>query len=631
MRPSFLLLVDGGHAPSLPVPSSYRKLIRRMGATCAGARVEVTREPLSAARLAGVGLLLLPAPTAPFAPEEARAIRSFLMRQGGALWVLACAPAEGGGGEGSAGESSEEDSEGGSGSDVSRASRASEAGGSAGSPHGGGARAASPVSLASLLASLPCGLRLHSRTTVLRACFAPGRGCAHPSQALLEGAPLCAHFGGWVARSHAAAAPGAGGGGEAGGQEGCRGDAAGAARVCLAFPRGCTLGVARPAVALLGTGACGYPFHTPVAAAALVGGAGGACGAAAGRLLLLGSAAALSDAWLGHSHNAAVASGCLAWLALGAEAATGISAPGRPAPGARCLAAILERRPPPRPDAEGGEGGEGGTQGARGEGGDVGSGDGGSGDGDGDAGGDGGSTRRPPPLRGAASHRPLPAPRRCAAAACAPPRPPLAPDVSALAATLRPCLERPEPLPSLGRGGAGLRALLASGRGGASRSGTPAVAAAAAAAAAAAHAPLGVPPGPLRLIPPALEAPLARPALAVYPPPWPRPRPPPLECWDLEEAWRERAGALAEAAAAAARAAPAAEAPAAFAAAAAAPLAAPLAAREGPEAALEAALAAILAWRLTGADARAAGAAQGAACGTVAAHLPPRCACEKAG
>ena len=118
------------------------------------------------------------------------------------------------------------------------------------------------------------------------------------------------------------------------------------------------------------------------------------------------------------------------------------------------------------------------------------------------------------------------------------PPPPLAPDVTALAQPLRPCLQRPEPLPP------DLPSLFETRLYGVSADAIP--------LAVALFERLGVAHARLSLIPPQFEAPLPRLRLAVFPPAFPEPPPPPLECFDLDSEWATVAERLAATAAAAA-------------------------------------------------------------------------------
>lgn len=143
----------------------------------------------------------------------------------------------------------------------------------------------------------------------------------HPKEAFVSRGCLSKAFGAAVARVQArtrsAAAAltggettpgGSGGGGSATGRR----DAAllvarGADGVEFAYPRGCSLSVARTAVPLLSTGNVCYPIQRPVAA--VVQARGG------GRLCVVGSAEAFSDEWLGKECNAAIADTLFRWLA----------------------------------------------------------------------------------------------------------------------------------------------------------------------------------------------------------------------------------------------------------------------------------------------------------------------------
>ena len=159
----------------------------------------------------------------------------------------------------------------------------------------------------------------------------------HPKEAFVSRGCLSKAFGAAVARVQArtrsAAAAltggettpgGSGGGGSATGRR----DTAllvarGADGVEFAYPRGCSLSVARTAVPLLSTGNVCYPIQRPVAA--VVQSRGG------GRLCVVGSAEAFSDEWLGKECNAAIADTLFRWLAkvdVAAAAAGGSAAGG---------------------------------------------------------------------------------------------------------------------------------------------------------------------------------------------------------------------------------------------------------------------------------------------------------------
>ena len=81
------------------------------------------------------------------------------------------------------------------------------------------------------------------------------------------------------------------------------------------YPRGATLQVQKPAVAVLSSGKVAYPMHRPVGAMWESGKAGG--GGEAGRICVLGSALLFDDAWIEKEDNARLAEFVFEWLRPG--------------------------------------------------------------------------------------------------------------------------------------------------------------------------------------------------------------------------------------------------------------------------------------------------------------------------
>lgn len=402
------------------------------------------------------------------------------------------------------------------------------------------------------LEAMECGISLHANT-VLRATYVAGQGLHHPKDALISGAAaISTPFGAAVARLQAKARASTGGTGvtptsvssQSLSSDGARrSDREWAEGVSLAYPRGCTLRLQRPAVPLLGTGSMCYPFYTPVVAVCELGGSllstanvtatsgsstSARSGASAsntpampqpaltghrpGRLAVIGSAAMMSDDWLGRECNASVLEAALTWLlrqeadpaAARGDADSDATAPAvvpvatSDAETAAVRRALSLMATPRAADTAWTALAAGGA----------------------------GAIDAPSLHARASDSASASSPALC--------DPPLAPDIAALSAPLRPCLQTPEPLPL------DVRSLFETSLFGFSMTAVP--------AAVGLYGTLGVAHSPLTLIPPQLETPMPRLRLAVFPPAFPEPPPPPLECFDLDAEWATPAERLASSA-----------------------------------------------------------------------------------
>lgn len=226
----------------------------------------------------------------------------------------------------------------------------------------------------------------------------------------------------------------------------------GADSVELAYPRGATLNVSKPALPLVSSGFVSYPINRPIAAVVEVRPAGsssngaaaaqasfkGAAAAAAssgsggGRIAVIGSAEMLSDEWIGKEANSSLAEVAVRWLMRVDKLSSGNAAQ---VPRAsddddesggsidRFIAAIASSSS----SSSGADGGGGG--GGRG-----GKGKGGGGGSSGPGRGPGGGSVGPGDVNGSGGDRDISEPY-------------LLPDTASLADRLRSCLQESEPLP----------------------------------------------------------------------------------------------------------------------------------------------------------------------------------------
>lgn len=186
------------------------------------------------------------------------------------------------------------------------------------SPTGAAALRSGPASPNEVLNAVtaPYGISLNS-DAVVRTVY---HKYLHPKEVYIgKGGVVIDAFAGVVAKMHAksrAAAVNLAGGasGEGGSSSTSPSAASGAAAgkaaasaVELAYPRGCTLSLARPSVPLLSSGAISYPVCRPIGAVSEVRKTGG-------RVAVLGSAEMFTDDWLGKEHNAAVVEALFRWL-----------------------------------------------------------------------------------------------------------------------------------------------------------------------------------------------------------------------------------------------------------------------------------------------------------------------------
>ena len=255
--------------------------------------------------------------------------------------------------------------------------------------------------------------------------------------------------------------------------------------VDIVYPRGCTLAVARPAVALMTSGSACYPVEEPVLAVREMRTAAstGASNDVGGRIAVLGSVEMLSDAWLGREGNAAVCTALFHWLCSGGSSSSKTKAV-RWRGIAPTRAAMLEQRLA--------------------------------------------NIGAPSPMTSAALHGEELSGHEGRAGDTR-----LLPDIGSLAERLRGCLQEPDPLP------ADIPALADCNVFAYSTRLVPETVAL--------YDALSVKHEPtLALIPPHYEAPLPKLSPAVFPPIVREPPPPPLELFDLDEQFASERARLAQ-------------------------------------------------------------------------------------
>ena len=538
------MLFDTAHRPSINLATKCRRLLRRLKARY---DVQSLKEGADPAALEIASCIVLMAPTLPYSSSEARALAAYV-HHGGSLLVV----------------SNEEVEHDGSDRNAllpapwlkSRAKRSAVVKRSSANEDLADSNSANKTfSVNELLRLMHVNIEL-SGFSVLKTSYAANY--KHPKEAQVVGGAVCAPFGAAVARLQAKSKASAGGdptpsaAATSANDDGNirKSDRDLAETVSVAYVRGASLCISRPAFPLVTTGSLCYPFHMPIIAAQEIAvtqapaqgvvtshsdGVGSAAsddvnssssagnarskdGGSDGRIVVVGSTDMFSDEWIGREANTAVVEALFAWLLRQDAPAEGGSADPEGLAIARSLASLTLQRCSDtawaawqaKRSAGAGASGEDAVLFRH-------------------AGGGGGAGIDGPDVFGSRSGR-----RGTATTISTAVRPVPAPDIAALAAPLRPCMQRPEPLP------ADIPSLFDTSLFGFDTRAIP--------SAVSLYETLGVGHAPLSLIPPHFETPMPPLALTVFPPAMPELPPPPLECWDLEGEWATEGERLASAA-----------------------------------------------------------------------------------